>query len=159
MSQTIGHLRAKYIAGLYLALALVVSLQSFAQLPTATISGVVKDASSAVIPDATVTVTSQETGLSRTTKSSSNGAYKFPALPVGTYEVKAEQAGFQSKVQSGLRVAVGDEAVLNFTLDVGSVTETVSVSAEAPIVNTTSGSLGSLVSEERVADLPLDGRN
>ena len=129
------------------------------QLPTATISGAVKDSSGAVIPEATVSVTNTETGIARTTKSGSDGSYRFPALPVGNYEVKAEQNGFQTKVQSGLRITVGQEAVLNFSLDVGSVAETVSVTAEAPIVNTTSGTLGSLVSEQTVTDLPLDGRN
>ena len=144
---------------LSLLIFLVVSTSAFAQLPTATISGVVKDASGAVIPGASITATSPETGMSRTTKSASDGAYRFPAMPVGEYQVRAEQSGFQSKVQSGLRITVGQEAVLNFSLDVGSVSETVSVTAEAPLVNTTSGSLGGLVSEDRVSDLPLDGRN
>ena len=132
---------------------------ALAQLSTATISGVVKDPSGAVVPDVTVTVTSTETGMSRTATTASNGSYRFPALPVGNYELRAEHPGFRAQVQSGLRVTVAEEAVLNFTLEIGAVTETVSVTAEAPLVNTTSGSLSSLVSEQRVADLPLDGRN
>ena len=130
-----------------------------AQLPTATIAGVVKDSSGAVIPGVAVSATNSETGLIRSAQTGNDGAYRFPALAVGIYNVRAEHPGFQAKVQQGLRIAVGDEALLNFTLDVGAVTETVSVTAEAPLVNTTSGTLGSLVSEERVADLPLDGRN
>jgi hypothetical protein len=130
-----------------------------AQLPTATISGIVKDSSGAVIPGVSVTVTNAETGTSRSGQTGSDGSYRFPALQVGTYDVRAEHPGFQAKLQRGLRVAVGEEAALNFTLDVGAVTETVSVTAEAPIVNTTSGTLGSLVSGETIANLPLDGRN
>jgi carboxypeptidase family protein/TonB-dependent receptor-like protein len=140
-------------------ICLLLTPGAVAQLPTATISGVVKDASGALIPAASVTVTNSETGLSREARTATDGSFRFPALAVGSYEVKAEQTGFQSKVQSGLRITIGQEAVLNFTLQVGAVSETVSVSAEAPIVNTTSGTLGSLVSEQTVTDLPLDGRN
>jgi hypothetical protein len=134
-------------------------LLAHAQLPTATIIGVVKDASGAVIPGVAVTLTSSATGLTRSAVTSETGSYRFSALPVGTYDIRAELAGFQSKVEQGLRVAVGDEAVLNITLEVGAAAETVSVTAEAPVVNTTSGTLGSLVSEQTVADLPLNGRN
>jgi hypothetical protein len=130
-----------------------------AQLPTATILGVIKDSSGAVIPGVSVTVTNADTGISRSGQSGSDGSYRFPALQVGTYNVRAEQPGFQAKVQQGLRISVGDEAVLNFTMEVGAVTETVSVTAEAPLVNTTSGTLGSLVDSETITDLPLDGRN
>src|SRR5262249_27402578 len=76
-----------------------------------------------------------------------------------SYEVKAEQSGFKSEVRSGLTLAVSQEAVLNFTLELGAIEQTVSVTAEAPLVNTTSGSLGGLVNEQKVADLPLNGRN
>src|SRR6476646_2383494 len=105
----------------------VVANVATAQIPTAAISGTVKDSSGAVVPGATITVTNTETGLSRTTRAGNDGSYTLPALPVGTYEVRAEQTGFQTKLQTGLRIAVGDEAVLNFSLDVGTVAETVSV--------------------------------
>src|SRR5690349_20468741 len=143
-----------------LALAAVLSVwTAFAQLPTATISGTVKDASGAMIPGATITVTSAETGASRTANAGNDGSFRFPALAVGTYNIKAENPGFQTKVQQGLRIAVGDNAVLSIALEVGSVAESVSVTAGAPIVNTTSGTLGSLVSEQTVSEFPLDGRN
>ena len=130
-----------------------------AQLPTATILGTVKDASGAVVPDAKLTAKSTETGQSRITTSAGDGSYRFPSMPVGTYEIRAEQSGFQAEVRTGLTLAVGDEAVVNFSLQVGAVEQTVAVTAEAPLVNTTSGSLGGLVSEQKVADLPLNGRN
>ena len=79
--------------------------------------------------------------------------------PVGAYEVRAEHAGFQSFVRGGLTLAVSQEAVVNIDLQVGAVENTITVTAEAPLVNTTSGSLGGLVDEQKVADLPLNGRN
>jgi len=78
---------------------------------------------------------------------------------VGSYEVRVEQSGFQTEVRSGFTLTVAQEAVINFTLQVGAVTQTVAVTAEAPLVNTTSGSVGALVSEQQVSDLPLNGRN
>ena len=132
---------------------------ALAQLPTATILGVVKDASGAVVPGASLTARSTETGQTRTAVSAGDGSYRFSALPVGNYEVRVEQSGFQAAVRSGFTLAVGQEAVVNFTLEVGAVTQTVAVTAEAPLVNTTSGSLGALVDEQKVAELPLNGRN
>ena len=138
-------------------LALISS--ALAQLPTATILGSVKDSSGAVIPGAALTAKNSSTGLTRTTVSAADGSYRFPALPVGPYEITAERTGFETEVRRGLNLAVSEEAVLNFTLQVGAVEQTVAVTAEAPLVNTTSGSLGGLVSEQKVADLPLNGRN
>jgi hypothetical protein len=139
-------------AGMFAALA-------FAQLPTAAILGTVKDSSGAVVPDTSLTARNVATGQARTTISSATGSYRFSALPVGPYEIRAEHQGFQTTVQSGLTLTIGLEAVVNITLQVGAVTETVAVTAEAPLVNTTSGALGALVNEEKVADLPLNGRN
>ena len=144
-------------AGLFLIL--VRAALAMAQLPTATILGVVRDSSGAVVPGASLTARNVETGQTRNGVSASDGSYRFPALPVGTYEVRAEESGFKAEVRSGLTLTVSQEAVVNFTLEVGAVAETVAVTAEAPLVNTTSGSLGGLVDEQKVADLPLNGRN
>src|SRR5581483_8637891 len=147
----------KYI---FLMFAMVVlSSVALAQLPTATILGDVKEPSGAVIPGAMVTVNNTETGLSRTVTTGNDGSYRFAALPVGPYEVKASFSGFQTAVRTGVTLTVGQEAVVNFGLQVGQVSETVSVSAEASLVNTTSSSLGALVNETAVAQLPLNGRN
>lgn len=131
---------------------------SFAQLPTGTILGVVRDATGPT-PGATLTVTNIETGLSRSTVSGADGSYRVVALPVGRYEVRAVLEGYQSAVRSGLTLTVGQEAVVNLTMEVGAITETVEVTAEASLVNTTSASLGALVDAQAVADLPLNGRN
>jgi carboxypeptidase family protein/TonB-dependent receptor-like protein len=142
----------------FIAISLSASL-AIAQLPTATILGVVKDQTGAVIPGATITATNENTGASRTTISGEGGNYRFAALPVGTYALRAELDGFRAAVKTGLQLTIGQEAVLDFALEVGATAETVEVTAEAPLVNTTSGSLGSLVGEDTIADLPLNGRN
>ena len=129
-----------------------------AQLPTGAISGRVLDSSGAAIPAATVTATNRETGRVHTTETSASGNYKT-ILPVGVYDVRVEAPSFRSEVRQSLKLEVAQEAVLNFTLSVGSVQETVTVTAEAPLVDTTSGSLGGLVNEQRLSDLPLNGRN
>jgi carboxypeptidase family protein len=106
-------------------LCLLYAVVAVAQLPTATISGVVKDSSGAVVPGVAMTVTNTERGVSRSTETASDGIYRFPGLPVGNYEVRAEHTGFQAQLQSGLRITVGQEAGVNFILQVGAVTETV----------------------------------
>ena len=130
-----------------------------AQLPTATVLGAVKDSSGAVVPGATVTARNVDTGQTRAGVTGADGSYRFPALAVGSYEIHVEQAGFRAEVRRGLTLTVAQEAVVNFTLQVGNIEQTVAVTAEAPLVNTTSGSLGGLVDEQRMADLPLNGRN
>ena len=132
---------------------------TFAQLPTGTISGIVRDSSGAAIPGTEITAANRETGLTRTTPTGADGRFKLAALPVGVYDVKAQAASFKPEIQQNLSLAVGQEAVLNFTLAVGAVQETVTVTAAAPLVETTSGSLGGLVDGQRVTDLPLNGRN
>jgi len=141
----------------FLLILLTGAVESKAQ--TATILGVVRDASGAVVPQATLTARNTGTGQTRTAISSADGSYRFNALPVGRYEVQVRQAGFQSAVRSGLTLTVGREAIVNFSLQVGSVEQRVEVTAEAPLVNTTSGSLGGLVDEQKVSELPLNGRN
>jgi carboxypeptidase family protein/TonB-dependent receptor-like protein len=142
-----------------LALLLLAGLQSFAQLPTGTILGTVKDPSESVVANAKITVTNADTGATRTSTSGGDGAFRFSALPVGNYQIEISAAGFPTAVQKGITLAVGQELVLNFTLKVGSVSETVDVTSQAPLVDTTVNSLGGLVSEATIAELPLNGRN
>ena len=111
------------------------------------------------MPEATLTARNVNTGQSRTTVSDRDGSYRFSALSVGSYEIQIEHPGFQSETRSGLTLVVGQEAVVNFVLQVGAMEQRVDVTADAPLVNTTSGSLGGLVDERKVADLPLNGRN
>ena len=135
----------------------IVAAPLFAQ-STATIVGVVRD-SGGVLPGATVTVRNVDTGLTRSVPTGGDGAFRFPALPVGPYEIRAELAGFRTSVRSGVRLLVGQEAVLDMVLELGSIQETITVNGEAPLVETTTSALGAVVTEAEIASLPLEGRN
>src|SRR5438477_3680524 len=131
----------------------------FGQGSTAAISGIVRDATGAVIPGATVTARHIESGIIRTTTSTENGGYNVQFLPVGGYEITTEMPGFKQAVRRGINLVVGQEAVINLTLDVGAAAELVTVTDEAPIVNTTLSSTSGLINEAQIKDLPLNGRS
>lgn len=131
----------------------------FGQGFSGSISGSVRDSSGAVIPQATVTARHIETGQTRTTETGPNGNYNLPALPVGPYEITVQKPGFRQLVRSGINLTVGREAVLNLTLEVGQVTQTVEVTGEAPLVNTTLSPTSGLINEGQIKDLPLNGRS
>lgn len=144
-----------------LAVAIVVSLlagPAWAQV-TASMGGVVRDTSGAVVPDATVTVRNVESGLVRTAVTDPNGNFTVPALPVGQYEVSVEKSGFKQAIRQGINLVVGQQAVVNLTLEVGQVVQQVTVTGEAPLVNTTLSPTAGLVGEKEVKDLPLNGRS
>ena len=147
------------LAGGVIALLLMLGAIPASAQSAGTILGVVKDASGAVVPGATVTITNIETGLSRTVPSSADGAFRAPALPVGRYNLRIEKTGFSTEVQRGLILEVEQELVVNASLQIGATTQEVTVSGEAPLVNTTSSALGSMVNEQKMSDLPLNGRN
>jgi hypothetical protein len=130
-----------------------------AQIPTGTYLGTVKDSTGGTIAAASVTVTNLDTGLTRTGTTGDDGGYRFPALPVGNYQIQVMKDGFQTAQRKGLTLNVTDEDVIDFTLQVGSTGQTVVVTEEAPLVNTTGASVGGLVDDQKVADLPLNGRN
>ena len=149
-----------FVLGAFFAIVLLCSATTaHAQLPTGTILGVIKDSSGAVVPGADVTVTRVDTGVSRTSKTEADGSYRFAALPVGTYEVQASAMGFETQNRKGLVLEVTQEAVVDFSLNVGLQSQSVTVTAAIPLVNTTSSSVGSTVTQQSVADLPLNGRN
>src|SRR5437867_8338308 len=125
----------------------------------ATILGTVKDESGAVLPGATVTVKSVETGSVRTAVTDETGRYRVPQLAVGNYEVQAELPGFQIAVRQGILLTLGREALVDFTLKVGELSEKVTVSGDAPLVEVTNASLGALVDEVKIRELPINGRD
>jgi len=131
----------------------------FAQTSTATIVGVVKDTSGALVPGVSITVKHTDTGLTRTAISSETGDYNVPLLPVGAYELTTAMPGFKQQVRSGINLAVGQQAVINLTLDVGAIAEQVTVTEEAPLVNTTLSSTSGLITEQQIKELPLNGRS
>jgi len=140
-------------------LVLLAAIAVSAQLPTGTILGVVKDTTGGTIAAASVTVTNIDTGLSRTAMTGEDGAYRFPALPVGNYSVRVAKDGFQTMERKGITLEVAQEAAIDATLQIGSTGQTVTVTEEAPVVNTTGSALGGTVDEQKVEDLPLNGRN
>src|SRR5205809_1178970 len=131
----------------------------FAQTATATIVGVVKDTSGALIPGVSITVKHTETGQTRTAISSDSGSYNVPLLPVGAYEISTTMPGFKQQVRSGINLVIGQQAVIDLTLEVGAAAEQITVSEEAPLVNTTLSSTSGLITEQQVKDLPLNGRS
>src|SRR3989449_3882174 len=126
---------------------------------TATILGVVKDSSGALIPGVSITVKQTETGQTRTAISSGTGDYNVPLLPVGAYELATAMPGFKQDVRRGINLVVGQQAVINLTLEVGAPAEQVTVTEEAPLVNTTLSSTSGWITEQQIKALPLNGRS
>src|SRR5438876_5661305 len=131
----------------------------FAQTSTATILGVVKDTTGALVPGVSINVKHTETGLTRSAVSSETGDYNVALLPVGAYELTTTMPGFKQEVRRGINLVVGQQAVINVTLEVGAAGEQVTVTEEAPLVNTTLSSTSGLITEQQVKELPLNGRS
>ena len=148
-----------YRAFLVSTLLLIAAAPTRAQVTTGTIAGRLLDAQGGALPGATVTARQTETGLQRTTSSDTQGRYTLPALPPGSYELRAELQGFRSLIRSGVTLTIGQTAVVDLTMQVGGVAEQVTVVAEASAVNTRSGELSYLVDERAIEELPLNGRN
>ena len=130
------------------------------QADTATVQGVVKDRTGALVAGATLTARNVDTNFTRTAVSGTDGTYRFDSLPIGNYEFKTEAAGFKTVVNQGITLTVAQRAVLDMTMDVGALDQQVEVTGEATQqVNTASAELGATVNEAQVKDLPLNGRN
>ena len=147
--------------GLSLGLAVLMLSGSLAlaQITQGTISGVVQDATGGILPGVTVTITNLDTGIARTVITNDSGRYRAPSLSGGTYQVRAELAGFQARVQRGIQITVGRTAVVDLVLQVGEVTDEVIVTDEAPLVNTTGAAISGLVEEAQIRNLPLNLRS
>jgi len=130
----------------------------FAQV-TGSISGTVEDQSGGAVSGAVITVKSLETGLSRVTKTNEAGAFRIPSLPLGPQEVSAEKTGFKREVRTGLDLIVGQEMVLHWKLELGELTQQITLSAEGPVVNTSTAEVSGFVGQRAVKDLPLNGRS
>src|SRR6266853_2109060 len=146
-----------------LAVAGIIGLVTLGTCPvfaqSAALTGTVKDTSGAVLPGAAITVKHIETGLTRTAQADSSGSFSVVSLPVGQYEITAEKMGFRKEVRNGINLAVAQQAVVDLTLQVGSIDQQVTVTGEAPLVNTTVSSTSGLISESQLKDLPLNGRS
>ena len=142
-----------------LVLLLTSAVVAGAQQATAQLGGRVTDSSGAVLPGVTVTATQTETGFTRTVVTDGDGSYLMPNLPTGPYRLEVALQGFRTHVQTGIVLQVSANAVINAALDVGDLAETVSVEAATPLVDVRSAGISEVVENERIVELPLQGRN
>jgi outer membrane receptor protein involved in Fe transport len=152
-------MRLARLAGLVIALALVSTVVPlYAQSDTGTLDGRVFDEQKAGMPGVTVTARNTGTGLTRSVQSSPEGTFRFQSLPAGSYDVTAEISGFAKQVRQGVVVQVANATSLDFTMKVGSLTETVVVTGEAPLIQTTKSDVGQVITTAMVDNMPLNGR-
>jgi len=147
--------------GLWLALIFVLGLNesAFAQTGAASITGLLTDQSGAAAPGVTVTAINQDTNVPYTAVSNDAGNYTITSVPVGTYVVKAELSGFKTPTTRPIKLEAKQIARLDFRLEVGSLEDTVEVTAEAAVLQTESATVGEVISGETLQSLPLNGRN
>ena len=138
---------------------LLFSVFVLAQSTTGRILGTVTDPSGAAVAGATVVVTDVQRGTSRTVTTDQSGSYAVPDLQPGTYEIRVEVKGFKTVQRPSVQIEVATDVRADFTLQTGQVTETVTITEEIPLVNTTSATLGGTLSNKEINDLPLNGRN
>ena len=142
------------VVGLLFAALGIVSAQTGGQ-----IAGEVRDSSGATVPIASVTVTNTETNLTRSTETNSAGLYSFPDLTPGMYSVRVVMAGFDTIIKSNIQLQVQQAARVDFTLAVGQAIQTVEVSASAALLATDNATVGTVINEARIREMPLNGRN
>jgi hypothetical protein len=130
-----------------------------AQVETGTIAGTVRDNTGAVVPKASVVVLNEDTGLTRNLVTDASGHYAAPGLNVGRYRVTARIEGFQTEVRAGLVLTVARQEQVDFALAIGSISQQVEVVGDAPLVDASSASVGSLVEGRTIRELPLNGRS
>ena len=142
-----------------LSLAILFTSLSFAQVDRATLSGTITDPSDAQIAAATVAVESAATGLRRETITSATGAYQLPALPPGTYTISISKAGFNTARFARVTLTVGQSRTLDAQLSLGAVATTVEVSAETTPLDQKSAEIGTVIGEQQIKNIPLNGRH
>ena len=143
---------------LLLVAALLATSPALAQ-STATLQGTVSDAKGAVLPNATVLARNRGTASERTTQTDSDGNYQFAALPVGLYTVEVRADGFKTQVADSVTIQVAKTVVQNFQMEVGAITEQVLVSSDVPIIETATTSVGTVINQRTVQEIPLNGRH
>lgn len=151
-------MRNARLAVVLFALLALISTSASAQQTSGTITGRILDDQGAAVPGATVTARNTATGFSRTAVSDAEGIYRLQALPVGTYDLLTELAGFATVDQQGVVLNVGQNISVDFTLKVATVAETVTVTGESPLIEATASSVGGVVDIGRIESMPLNGR-
>src|SRR5579872_5858921 len=153
--------RVRLSSQVVVILALILCLPQallFAQYTTASLSGIITDTTGQTVPGAKVTVENIGTGQALTFTTGEDGSYLFPALPVGTYRLIVEKAGFSKYSQEGITLDVNKTVTQSVALRVGAVSEQVSVAANAEMLPAETSNIAQLVDTQRVVDLPLNGR-
>ncbi|MEW6208010.1 MAG: TonB-dependent receptor [Acidobacteriota bacterium] len=139
---------------------MVLSSVSFAaRQSTGTIQGAVTDQSGAVVANVKITIRNQATGLERATQTDSAGNYQIAALPVGLYRIEARAEGFQVQIVNDVLLEVSQKVVQNIQLSVGAVAQEVTITADAPVVESTTMAVGQVISQKTVQEIPLNGRH
>src|SRR5262245_28129434 len=142
------------VAGIFL----LCTSPAYAQQTTASLGGNVVDSNNAVLPQSQVIVRNVGTGFTQNATTDQSGAFLFPRLPVGSYELRVEMTGFSTYVQTGITLTVDQAATLTVVMQIGQITEELTVVGDSPLVGTRNGTLGQLVDQKRVVELPLNGR-
>ena|SRR5437879_1940588 len=137
---------------------LIGTLSCFGQTQ-AEITGLITDSSAAVVAGATATATSQGTNAVRISTTNASGIYSFPALLPGVYDLKVEKTGFRAVEQKSILLQVQQVARIDMVLQVGQVSDTIEVSANAALLNTEDATVGTVIENKRILELPLNGRN
>src|SRR2546427_3823087 len=146
-------------SGIRQTIFLVMAAAALAQTATSRITGTVSDATGALVPGAMVTAKNEATGVTYTQTTTEAGLYAFPSLPVGNYIVTVALAGFKTANKTGNILEVNTPLVINISLEVGGITETVEVAAVTEVLQTTNAAIGNVVERKAIVDLPLNGRN
>lgn len=148
--------RQIYFLGL---VCILFSPVAFAQVTSATLTGVVSDPGGAAVPAAELVVVNSDTGLKLSAESNAQGVYTIRELPPGPYNLTVDKTGFRKSLTTGVVLTVGQTATLNVSLQVGDIKETVAVTANAELINTTTAELSAVVNENAISQLPLNGRD
>ncbi|MSO20933.1 MAG: TonB-dependent receptor [Acidobacteria bacterium] len=141
-----------------LALALLLTPPLRAQVG-GKLEGVITDSSKSVVPGAMVTATNTETGIARESTTNAQGRFVFNALPPARYDIAASMTGFKTTLRQSITVSIGGDAIIDLTLEVGTVAEQVTVTSEAPLIETRSATVGGVVEEKTIREIPLNGRS
>lgn len=132
---------------------------AWAQTSTGTISGTARDSSGGVLPGVEIVILNVDTGIARTVQTDTDGRYAAVSLSLGHYRVTGKRDGFNTEIREGIELTVGQEDVVDLAMTVGTVAQTVTVTGGAPLVESTTASLGSLIDDRTIRDLPLNGRS
>jgi hypothetical protein len=142
-----------------LAFCLAAAVALVAQITTTTISGTISDLTGAAIPNAQVTASNVGTGLTRTATTNTQGEYRIDLLPVGDYQVEVSATGFKKSKQTGIVLEISRTSRVDAVLAIGSVNEEITITAEAPQVNTSNAQIGRTTGNAEITNLPIVGRN